>query len=194
MVAILAVMAVIAGGCGPDSETITVTGTDPAREAWETLFESVATTPAAEETPTPLVLSDPEVQDLMDSIIASVARRQAIADGLNQVNPAWRVGAADIAEFVDAACNVNVGEGLRVLEPVIPGADLTALPAVNEAVSRVPEECEVQNPEFMDALYGEFFAFLWRNQPLGVPDPVDTGEPSLGLQLGYEVACGEAEE
>jgi hypothetical protein len=193
--AILAVTAVIAAGCGGEHEAGTDTGvTDPAREAWETLFESVATTPAAEESPTPMVLSDPEVQDLVKSIIASVQRRQAIADRLNEVNPAWGVRAADIAKFVDAACNVNDQEGVRVLGSVIPGADLTALPAVNEAVSLVPEECEVTNPEFMDGLYGGFFGLLLRNQPLGVPDPVDTGDPSLGLQLGYEVACDQAEE
>jgi hypothetical protein len=202
--AILAVVALIAVGCDGDDESDTDTGfadsgiitessDEAARAAWETLFASVATTPPAEESPTPLVLSDPEVQDLVDSIIASVQRRQAIADGLNEVNPAWGVTAADIVDFVEAAC-VDSEEGARALESVIPGADLTALPAANEAVSLVPEECEVTNPEFMDALYGGVSAFLVRNQPVGVPDPVDIGEPSLGLQLGYEVACEQGEE
>jgi hypothetical protein len=195
--AFLAVLALIAVGCGDGGDGSNteagVTG-GGAREAWETLFESVATTPAAEENPTPLVLSDPEFQDLLDSIIASVQRRQAIADRLNEVDPAWGVRAADIVDFVEAACNVNVGEAVGILESVIPGADLNALPAVNDAVSLVPQECEVTNPKFMDALYGEVFAFLWRNQPVGVPEPVETGEPSLGLQLGYEVACDQGEE
>ncbi|GLI01032.1 hypothetical protein [Phytohabitans aurantiacus] len=114
---------------------------------------------------------------------------QSVARQLTAVNPAWGVTPAAIEHFLSDWCNIGVRHSLGRLFATIPGADLSALPALNQLISLIRRTCRYQ-PAQLDWTSGQFLRFTAGNQTVATPrPPAPPAERSGALRATFSAIC-----
>ena len=114
---------------------------------------------------------------------------QSVARQLNAVNPAWRVTPYAIEHFLSDWCHVGVRHSVGRLFATIPGADLSALPALNQLLSLIRRTCHYR-PAQLDWTSGQFLQFTAGHQTTVTPrPPAPPAERSGALRATFGAIC-----
>jgi len=115
---------------------------------------------------------------------------RSVAAQLNAVNPAWGVTPAAIEHFLSDWCHVGVRHSVGRLFSTIPGADLGALPALNQLISLIRRTCRYQ-PAQLDWTSGQFLQFTASHQTAATPrPPAAPAQRSGAMRATFSAICG----
>jgi hypothetical protein len=115
---------------------------------------------------------------------------RSVATQLTAVNPAWGVTPAAIEHFLYDWCNVGVSHSVSRLFATIPGADLSALPALNQLMSLIRRTCHYQ-PAQLDWTSGQFLRFTASHQTAAAPrPPAAPAQRSGAMRATFTAICG----
>ncbi|MFF5075893.1 hypothetical protein ACFY36_02495 [Actinoplanes sp. NPDC000266] len=173
-------------GCSPFSSSAT-SGSEPADTNWVNAFVADAQRGGSADTS---VLSTAQFSELESDLPSLACCIKSVAHQLDAVNPVWGVTPSAIEQFLDDWCHVGVSHSVGRMFATIPGADLRALPALNQTLSLIQRTCRY-DPAELDWTSGQFVAFTTGNSPSSAVRPVAAPpERSSAMQATFSAICG----
>lgn len=137
----------------------------------------------AQDSPTTALLDSAE----MSALIRTARANQSIASELTGLSYDYDVTPADAAAIETTACNSGIDPAIEAIRAEIPGADLSALPALNRLVTETALQCGLGDPAWVDSFSGAVFRLLMSNT---TALPTSTGpEPTPLMQNVYTAGC-----
>ncbi|SNY39055.1 hypothetical protein [Paractinoplanes atraurantiacus] len=92
------------------------------------------------------VLTSAQFSELESELPSLACCIKSVAEQLDAINPAWGVTPSAIEQFLDDWCHVGVSHSVGRMFATIPGADLRALPALNQTLSLIQRTCDSCRP------------------------------------------------
>jgi hypothetical protein len=165
---------------------------EPSSTAWiDNLLNSATTTNTSQ--PTQQLAAD-DFQDLLDSIRSWATPTESIASQLDSIG-GWSVVGQDLETFAQQVCFVGPDTAAANLLEKIPDADLSALPALQQAIGVVYQTCQVRNQAAIDIVSNQISRVLLANQQqVGLPTPppqIEADQPAPAINA-YKVVCAGA--
>jgi hypothetical protein len=158
-----AAIVVVLGITGCDGSSTTTTTSTTAL----TPLIGTATSAQTETAPTS-GLSPYQYNRVLQALRNASTDSGRVANALNAVNPQWNVTAEQLDAFARTACFTGVHAAWDGLRPLIPGAQLSAMPALNQAILLVPQRCVITNQQALDILSNLVTGYVLSNQPTPV--------------------------
>jgi len=174
------------GDIGGTTETeIALPSLDP--DWFLALLDNADTTDTSPTT----TLTDAQFDAMLDSISAWAAPSGQIAQQLNTVDPSWGLTSSDLETFASGVCFDEPVVAAQNLLAQMPGARLSALPALNQATGLVYQTCDVTNPSALDLVSDEFVAVTTSNESVAttVLQPPSLAGQSDGAISIYDASC-----
>jgi hypothetical protein len=186
----------LAAGCAPEppsspSFTPPVRVPPPATVTGESDWVDAFITDAKEGgTADMSVLSSDQLEQFDEELPTLACCIQSVARQLNAVNPAWGMTPGIIEQFLTDWCDIGVSHSVGRLFATIPGADLSALPALNQVISLIRRTCDYE-PAQLDWTSARFLKFTTAHQTAVAPrPPAAPTQRSGAMRATFSAICG----
>jgi len=114
---------------------------------------------------------------------------ESVAGQFDAVNSAWGITPSIVKQFLSDWCYAGVSQSVGRLFATIPGADLRALPALNQTLSLIRRTCDY-DPTKLDWTSGRFLNFTTGNQLSSSVRPVPAPpKRSSAMRATFTAIC-----